>query len=157
MGSYERECRTLYVNYGGAGTLPADQVLRCVLVCVSHLFDSAGLTDPAAVCLHAGRPPSAGLASSCCPAARAPCLAHALPPMPAPARRRRLPCTSGRKPAQALAARPALHTCPSMLLLFHPLVFHDVQLRSIMGENFKEWGPLESLHLVPAKTIAFVR
>lgn len=26
VGSYERECKTLYVNYGGAGTLPPDQV-----------------------------------------------------------------------------------------------------------------------------------
>ena len=25
VGSYERECKTLYVNYGGAGTLPADE------------------------------------------------------------------------------------------------------------------------------------
>jgi hypothetical protein len=26
VGSYERECKTLYVNYGGAGTLPTDKV-----------------------------------------------------------------------------------------------------------------------------------
>lgn len=25
VGSYERECKTVYVNYGGAGTLPAEQ------------------------------------------------------------------------------------------------------------------------------------
>ncbi|KAL4439994.1 hypothetical protein ABPG75_002995 [Micractinium tetrahymenae] len=55
VGSYERECRTLYVHYGGAGTLPADQ------------------------------------------------------------------------------------------------------LRKIVWDNFAEWGPLDNVHLVPAKTLAFVR
>ena len=55
VGSYERECRTLYVHYGGAGTLPAAQV------------------------------------------------------------------------------------------------------RQLMDENFKEWGPIEDVYVVPSKTIAFIR
>lgn len=32
-----------------------------------------------------------------------------------------------------------------------------MQLRKIVWDNFAEWGPLESVHLVPAKTIAFIR
>jgi hypothetical protein len=28
VGSYERECRTLYVGYGGAGTLPPGQLRK---------------------------------------------------------------------------------------------------------------------------------
>ncbi|PSC68748.1 Pre-mRNA-splicing factor cwc2 [Micractinium conductrix] len=30
VGSYERECRTLYVHYGGAGTLPTEQLRKIV-------------------------------------------------------------------------------------------------------------------------------
>ncbi|EFN52859.1 hypothetical protein CHLNCDRAFT_138339 [Chlorella variabilis] len=55
VGSYERECKTLYVHYGGAGTLPTEQV------------------------------------------------------------------------------------------------------RNIVGDNFGEWGPIENVHLVPSKTLAFIR
>eukprot|EP00887_Chlorella_sp_A99_P000567 scaffold17.g567.t1 len=32
-----------------------------------------------------------------------------------------------------------------------------LQLRKVVEENFKEWGPIEDVHIVPLKTIAFVR
>ena len=36
-------------------------------------------------------------------------------------------------------------------------MFFPRQLRKIVMENFEEWGPLDNVHLVPAKTLAFVR
>lgn len=32
-----------------------------------------------------------------------------------------------------------------------------LQLRKLLEENFGEWGPVENIHIVPDKTIAFVR
>lgn len=32
-----------------------------------------------------------------------------------------------------------------------------LQLRKIIFDNFGEWGPIENVHLVPSKTLAFVR
>jgi hypothetical protein len=94
VGSYERECKTLYVNYGGAGTLPAEQV------------------RPSAVDVQGGA-----------------CRQLLRKPLPAPLR-----------PSAATAA----HCCL-------------LQLRKIVADNFSEWGPLENVHLVPAKTLAFIR
>lgn len=33
----------------------------------------------------------------------------------------------------------------------------QLQLRKIIFDNFGEWGPIENVHLVPSKTLAFVR
>ena len=48
--------------------------------------------------------------------------------------------------ATAGAAPVQRHHCCTLL-----------QLRKIVADNFSEWGPLENVHLVPAKTLAFIR
>jgi len=37
------------------------------------------------------------------------------------------------------------------------LALSNMQLRKIIFDNFGEWGPIENVHLVPSKTLAFVR
>lgn len=59
-------------------------------------------------------------------------------------------------PACTLCARWvglfSLATC----LARAPRLF-GLQLRKIIFDNFGEWGPIENVHLVPSKTLAFVR
>lgn len=68
-------------------------------------------------------------------------------------------------PASLLAAAGAAclwATTRAQPLLLPLLTYTDVQLpalqlRKIIFDNFGEWGPIENVHIVPSKTLAFVR
>lgn len=139
VGSYERECKTLYVNYGGAGTLPTDKVgagLDCAMeeegsrpACSRICRLRAESTWQCSVAAPAQQylAPATSLRAPCCPACHScPCCKPAVPH-----------CTAWQYFSTACAVVP--------------------QVRSIVGENFAEWGPIDNIHLVPSKTLAFIR
>lgn len=131
VGSYERECKTLYIHYGGAGTLPTDQV-PAVAVCQLH----ACLLGYAALCCGGWRA-QPWAAHRCCGVGGGTLRSTG---RPLSLLGRMKPRRPGRPPP---CASPPPPSCK--------------QLRKIVADNFSEWGPLENVHLVPAKTLAFVR